>query len=35
MSHSLISGYAVLYDPDSKAKSYTLANPISFPEAIF
>ena len=31
ISHVFKFGVDVLYDPDSKAKSYTLATPISFP----
>ena len=34
MSYSLTLPLVALYDPDSKAKSYTLARPISFPVAI-
>ena len=34
ISHSFSLGIEVLYDPDSKAKSYTRANPISLPAAV-
>ena len=34
MSYSLTLPLVALYDPDSKAKSYTLARPISFPVAM-
>ena len=33
ISHWLVSAFWVLYDPDSKAKSYNLATPISDPAA--
>lgn len=32
--HSLMFGFDELYDPDSSLKSYTLATPISLPEAV-